>query len=433
MAATATSPMLDALVERLWRPLARATDDALRRLDLAIAPDDDVSAPPAVPDAALEAADDAARGIAASPRHVADTPKAAGEPLTAIAPARALPPTAARPDLARPAVPTASVGGSLAAVAPPLAPPTAVTVPPVSTSPAGAPPRSAPAATTGDAAPSPPSAAAELAEPRQAWRADARPASVARPSTTAHTSGAVPERSPRRDTVANERTLPRRVAVLPHAPAVAMPAAAVAAATGADRADSAVAPPDVGTAPQPASGDRPAAPVTPARRQAPARLSTATRLGLATLATTDAAPTRAPRPVLRVAPRASPEWGSVPDQMATGGSHAAAAATALPPPAAATPEVPEPTEPVMATSRPLRLVANRLDRAMAPVFSRALDTGALQPGDDDMPEQAAPRISNTFNVNVALGGAAGALEPRKIEEALGEWLRACVRRQGLLP
>ncbi len=92
MAATAPSPMLDALVERLLRPLARATDDALRRLDLAIAPDDDVSALPTVADAALpEAPDEASRGNTASPRGQPDAPKAAGEPLTAITPAPALP------------------------------------------------------------------------------------------------------------------------------------------------------------------------------------------------------------------------------------------------------------------------------------------------------------------------------------------------------
>ncbi len=95
--------------------------------------------------------------------------------------------------------------------------------------------------------------------------------------------------------------------------------------------------------------------------------------------------------------------------------------------------MPAAAEPLMATSRPLRLVANRLDRAMAPVFSRALDAATLPQGDDDLLDEAPARISNTFNVNVALGGAAGALDPRQIEEALGEWLRASARRQGLLP
>lgn len=85
---------------------------------------------------------------------------------------------------------------------------------------------------------------------------------------------------------------------------------------------------------------------------------------------------------------------------------------------------------------PLRLVVNRLDRALAPVFSRALDASqaAATAGADDDAAYAAPtQISNTFNVKVALGGAAGAMDPRQIEEALGDWLRAAARRQGLLP
>ena len=107
---------------------------------------------------------------------------------------------------------------------------------------------------------------------------------------------------------------------------------------------------------------------------------------------------------------------------------------ALPAPSeAASPTAPLAPEPITATPRPLRLVASRLDRAMAPVFSRALDAGAFQDGDDDAAAGAPARISNTFNVKVALGGAAGALDQRQIEEALGDWLRASARRQGLLP
>jgi hypothetical protein len=107
---------------------------------------------------------------------------------------------------------------------------------------------------------------------------------------------------------------------------------------------------------------------------------------------------------------------------------------ALPAPSEAeSPTAPLAPEPITTTPRPLRLVASRLDRAMAPVFSRALDAGALQDGDDDAAAGAPARISNTFNVKVALGGAAGALDPRQIEEALGDWLRASARRQGLLP
>ena len=86
-----------------------------------------------------------------------------------------------------------------------------------------------------------------------------------------------------------------------------------------------------------------------------------------------------------------------------------------------------------ASTSSLRLVTHRLDRALAPVFSRALDASPLAPEADDAAAAAPALISNTFNVKVALGGAAGAMDARQIEEALGDWLRASVRRQGLLP
>lgn len=45
---------------------------------------------------------------------------------------------------------------------------------------------------------------------------------------------------------------------------------------------------------------------------------------------------------------------------------------------------------------------------------------------------AAPQVSNTFNVRIALtGGTAGAAEQRRIEAILADLLRDSARRQGL--
>jgi hypothetical protein len=278
---------------------------------------------------------------------------------------------------------------------------------------------------------------------------------VAQPGAVAPSSGterelpaeawALPKNAP----LAAVRAVPRGAAPADQLPAtsVTVDAAAVHAATvpGNDTTRVGIA---FAAAPPDASGNAPAAPASPAPGGAFARQTTASA-GTARSATSPepsgARPGSAPSPAaataplpparepgLRVAPSATSEPDAVLGQVDRRRSRAAAAAPARPQ-AAAGESGPAVSEESPATPRPLRLVANRLDRALAPVFSRALDAGAFQDGDDDAAAGAPARISNTFNVKVALGGAAGALDPRQIEEALGDWLRASARRQGLLP
>ena len=73
---------------------------------------------------------------------------------------------------------------------------------------------------------------------------------------------------------------------------------------------------------------------------------------------------------------------------------------------------------------------------MQPVLSRAADLA--EPGWEDDPADAPaspPAVSNTFNVNVALGGGPGATlgptEREALQDALVDLLRDAARRQGL--
>jgi hypothetical protein len=101
-----------------------------------------------------------------------------------------------------------------------------------------------------------------------------------------------------------------------------------------------------------------------------------------------------------------------------------------------------PTASTLTASPAYRAVAARLDRALAPVFARALAAsgGGAEAGDPPLVAEpagqtqgAAPtQVSNTFNVKVALGGSATAGDVRQIEDALADWLRDSARRQGLI-
>lgn len=78
----------------------------------------------------------------------------------------------------------------------------------------------------------------------------------------------------------------------------------------------------------------------------------------------------------------------------------------------------------------------RVMQAMDPVLDKAWQlTDAALPASDDAPPAAtdAPRITNQFNVTVALGEAADTAgrDPRQLEDALVALLRDAARRQGL--
>lgn len=79
----------------------------------------------------------------------------------------------------------------------------------------------------------------------------------------------------------------------------------------------------------------------------------------------------------------------------------------------------------------------RVMQAMAPVLDKAWQlTDAALPASDDAPPAAtdAPRVTNQFNVTVALGGEAtdtAGRDPRQLEDALVALLRDAARRQGL--
>jgi hypothetical protein len=177
-------------------------------------------------------------------------------------------------------------------------------------------------------------------------------------------------------------------------------------------------------------------------------------------AATQAAPTNptpvaaagvaAPAPgVLRLARAPAADGTAAPPE--TGARRVAEAGSAAPPvgsprsmTAAAEPQM-------LAPSSALRRVATRLDRALAPVFSRAAaaiedaesahaadasgaSSSAAEPMSNPDAGATAPstQINNTFNVKVSMAGSGGSADPRQIEEQLADWLRASARRQGLL-
>ena len=79
----------------------------------------------------------------------------------------------------------------------------------------------------------------------------------------------------------------------------------------------------------------------------------------------------------------------------------------------------------------------RVMQAMDPVLDKAwqLTDAALPAGRDAPSEMAgeAPRVTNQFNVTVALGAATDTAgrDPRQLEDALVALLRDAARRQGL--
>lgn len=101
-----------------------------------------------------------------------------------------------------------------------------------------------------------------------------------------------------------------------------------------------------------------------------------------------------------------------------GADHAAALPGAAPYPAAAA---------VTAAYPMLGEVA----RAVQPVLSRAAGLGEAAWDDGEAPEAAAPSVSNTFNVTVAMAGNSGPVEREALQDALTDLLRDAARRQGL--
>lgn len=69
-------------------------------------------------------------------------------------------------------------------------------------------------------------------------------------------------------------------------------------------------------------------------------------------------------------------------------------------------------------------------RAIEPILSRAADLGEAA-WDDEGPRAAAPSISNTFNITVAMAGSTGPVEREALQDALTDLLRDAARRQGL--
>ena len=101
-----------------------------------------------------------------------------------------------------------------------------------------------------------------------------------------------------------------------------------------------------------------------------------------------------------------------------GADHAAAFPGAAPYPAAAA---------VTAAYPMLGEVA----RAVQPVLSRAAGLGEAAWDDGEAPNAAAPSVSNTFNVTVAMAGNSGPVEREALQDALTDLLRDAARRQGL--
>jgi hypothetical protein len=83
------------------------------------------------------------------------------------------------------------------------------------------------------------------------------------------------------------------------------------------------------------------------------------------------------------------------------------------------------------TARPLAHPAlGEFERAIRPVLSRAAELGEVA-WDDETPRGAAPSISNTFNVSVAMAASIGPVEREALQDALADLLRDAARRQGL--
>jgi len=127
---------------------------------------------------------------------------------------------------------------------------------------------------------------------------------------------------------------------------------------------------------------------------------------------------------------------------ATHTAHDDLAREATHPAASATPPQSAPTAPGPATVSPApsqlpRTPAlTRVLQAMDPVLDKAwqLTDAALAPDSNTAPPGAdAPRVSNNFNVSVALGDASSAAgrDPQQLHDALVALLRDAARRQGL--
>ncbi len=141
-------------------------------------------------------------------------------------------------------------------------------------------------------------------------------------------------------------------------------------------------------------------------------------------------PRRVPvRPVPFVgAPSASPAIGAAtPAAAPTHGAGASAGALA-----------PLPTA-VGHSPRQQRRVARQVIDGMEPVFDqahaatvRAFEDSRDEPVTADATQATVPRVSNTFNVNVAVGANQDpAADAGALEDALVELLRSAARRQGL--
>jgi hypothetical protein len=90
-------------------------------------------------------------------------------------------------------------------------------------------------------------------------------------------------------------------------------------------------------------------------------------------------------------------------------------------------EPPLPATPSVTFAHP---ALGEVARAMRPVLSRAADLGEAA-WEDETPRAAAPSISNTFNVTVAMAGNIGPVEREALQDALADLLRDAARRQGL--
>lgn len=439
MVATAAGPNgLAPLTERLLAPLARATKDAVRHLGLALEPGE------AEPQADAEpAADTALPGSRSRAPTVPELRPLAGAPRSPVAEGPAPPRgpgsqplqgLASRPATAV-AMPGAQAGGpgridAGDAPAATAAPGDRGAALPQADAGREAPARAqaepiehtghGPAAAAAFRAPTVAvvPAAVPRPEPGMPSDFDPPPGSPEPRAAEAMAQAIAPARSPVAASPSLQAMAARPVAA-PADPVFAAPAQAVT-----DEAEAAAVLPRPAAFRAAAPGAATAAPATAGPFHA-APLAPATAAPAAAAPASEATPFP---PGLRVR-RAGPEGIAAPDLPEREAGLAPAPSTpALAPDDApmADAAIPRPV------SRQLRLVGSRLDRALAPVFGSASDSSLAAA--DGLSGEAAQglQISNTFNVKVALGGH-GALDPRQLEEALGDWLRAAAMRQGLMP
>jgi hypothetical protein len=138
---------------------------------------------------------------------------------------------------------------------------------------------------------------------------------------------------------------------------------------------------------------------------------------------------------------AYPKGAATPARPPAATAPAYPAGPGMPHPAAAAPPDPDPAaRPGSAALRPgaagwiapdhlTHPVLGDVARAMQPVLSRAADLAETAWGGKDEAPPAA--VSNTFNVNVALGTGIGPAEREALQDALVDLLRDAARRQGL--